>query len=269
MPKGWKIAKMWLQYVADMDEEQQSKKSIAFTLKPKRHASIDLSFEPDNAVEGTVLDPNGNPIQGVSVHLWGATQTGGYGSTDITDEKGEFRIESVSAGSYVLLLNTLGKISSAENFERLFYPGVAQREKATLIHINDGEVITGINIVIPKLFERVTVSGTLQYSDETPVDNGKVELVASPMTGIEGDVRIYTDAQGRFTLQILKGVTGQLYGGLYVSADSYVDCPKLDELIQAKGERYTTIEAQPIRIEANQDLENLVIKLPFPRCKKK
>ncbi|HEX3254069.1 MAG TPA: carboxypeptidase-like regulatory domain-containing protein [Pyrinomonadaceae bacterium] len=269
MPKGWKIARMWLQYVADIEEEQPSKKSIAFTLRPKSHASIDVSFESDNAIAGTVLDPNGNPIQGVNVHLWGATQTAGYGSTDTTDEKGEFRIESVPAGIYVLLLNSDGKISSAENFERLFYPGVAQREKATLIHINDGEVVTGINIVIPKLFETVKVSGTLQYSDETPVDTGRVELVASPVVGMDGAVRTYTDSEGRFTLQILKGMTGQIYGELYVSADSYVDCPKLDELLQAKGERFTNIETPPIRIEANQDMENLVLKLPFPRCKKK
>ena len=147
MPKGWRIAKMWLEYVGDMDE-LKSNKSIAFTLNPKRHASINVSFEPDNAVEGPVVDQNGNPIKNVTAHLWSSTQTKGEGFTSRTNEKGEFRIESIIGGSYVLVLNP-------------------------------------------------------------------------------------------------------------------------DALIKESDERYTTIKTPSINIEANQDIEDLVLRFSFPRCKKK
>jgi hypothetical protein len=89
------------------------------------------------------------------------------------------------------------------------------------------------------------------------------------MEGIDGNVSDYTDSEGRFTFEIIKGVKGQIFGALFVSARWYVDCPKLDALIKESGEDHTTVKTPPINIEANQDVEDVVLRFPFPRCKEK
>ena len=144
MPKGWRIARSWLRYVSGISEQQDSTQSVSFTLKDKKQVSIDVSFEPDNAVEGSVVDANGNAMAGVCVCLWTPEQSKIFGPHDCTDEKGRFRIESITADSYHLVINREGRPSSSEPFPQVFYPGVTEREKAALITVIDGRSAKGL-----------------------------------------------------------------------------------------------------------------------------
>ena len=268
MPKGWKIARSWLRYVSGIDREQKSTRFVTFTLEAKKHASIDISFEPDNAVEGSIVDSSGNPMEGVCAYLWGPERTEGYGPGDCTNAKGEFRIESIGQGSYVLVVNPYGA-SSRHNFPRFFYPSVTQREKAALITIGAGEVVKNINLVAPKFIETVTISGVVQYSDETPVTDTRVYLKAVKMEGIEGDVADKVDLDGRFTLTVIKGVKGEIYSSLFAGVDTYENCPKVDALIAEANNMVTELKTLPVQIDAAQDVQNLVLRFPFPKCKLK
>lgn len=269
MPKGWRIARQWLRYSQSAAEKQDSTRSVVFTLEAKKHANVDVSFEPDNAVEGSVVDANGNAMAHVCAYLWAPEDSDLFGPFDCTDEKGRFRIESISAGSYHLVLRWTGKPTSREPFSKTFYPGVTDRAEAALITIGDGETVTGINVVISKLVEMITVEGVLRYSDDKPVAHKYVEFKANETYGRDGNVREKTDANGRFKLKIIKGVKGVISSGLYASVGSYENCPKLDALIKETGQKFADIKTPEVTTEADQDVFDLVLKFPFPACKRK
>lgn len=269
IPKGWRIARHWLRYSPSAALEQDSTRSVVFMLQDKKHANVDVSFEPDNAVEGRVVDANGNPMAHVCAYLWSPDQSDGFGQFNCTDEQGRFRIDSVLAGSYHLVLNWSGKPRSREPFAKTFYPGVAEREKAALITIGDGETVKDINVVIPKLVETITVEGVLLYSDDNLFADRYVEFKATDTYGRDGDVREKTDANGKFKLKIIKGVKGVISSDVWASIGSYEKCPKLDALIKETGRDSATIKSSEVTIEADRDIFDLVLKFPFPECKRK
>ena len=269
MPKGWRIAQHWLRNSQNATQEQDSTRSVVFTLEPKKHANLDVSFEPDNAVEGSVVDPNGAAMVNVCAYLWEPDESDVYGSFDCTDEQGRFRIESITAGSYHLVLNRTGKPNSKKPFSRTFYPGVAEREKAALITIGYGETVKGIDVVIPKVVETISVEGVLLYSDDKPFVDEDVSFKANESYGDDGNEREKTDVQGRFKLKIVKGVKGVILSDVFVSLDSYENCPKLDALIRESGNNFTSIKSSQVTIEGDRDIFDLIIKFPFPACKRK
>src|ERR1044072_8149103 len=96
-------------------------------------------------------------------------------------------------------------------FRRLSIPNVVERERAAVIAIGPGESLANLDIVIPKLEETVTVAGVLRYSDGKPVVEKRVKFkVTVPNEKVIGNVTGYTDKTGRFTLSVLKGLTGEL-----------------------------------------------------------
>ena len=267
MQKGWRIDRSWLKYSASASEfEQNSRRFVVFTLKAKRHASVDVSFEPDNAVEGSVVGPNGSPMVDVCVYLWPPDVSDKFGASDCTDERGNFRIESIPAGSYHLVMGWHGKPDSRAPFPKTFYPGVTDRGKAALITIGDGETVKNINVVIPELVETITVEGVLRYSDDKPVVGKYVYFKSTGTYGSDGDSNDETDAHGMFTIKIIKGVKGVISSEIYSSVGGYPNCPKLDALIKETGQRFATIKSSEVNIQGDQDVFDMILKFPFTAC---
>lgn len=154
-----------------------------------------------------------------------------------------------------------------------------------MITIGPGETVNDINIVVPKLEATITIQGVLRYSDGKPVVEARVSCKAnSADKSIRGDVSELTDSNGRFSLKILKGLSGELSGEDWVIEGHYKNCPKVDELLAKNGNdnvqignnepearrsyRATTIQSNIINFEATQNFYNLEPTLPFPRCEK-
>ena len=186
-----------------------------------------------------------------------------------TDEQGRFEIREVPPGQYVLVANYNGKPSSYEPFPKTFYPNVTERERAAVINLGLGESVANLDIVIPKLEERVTISGVLRYSDGKPVVNQRMKFkVTVPNEKVQGNVNEYTDKTGRFTLTVLKGLTGELMSEHWLTKGFYKDCPKVDELIAKSGESYVTVQSNVIKLTTEQDMYEVELTLPFPQCEK-
>ena len=241
VPAGWKINPYWLKYSMSLAggiferPEKKSLKQVEIILEPKKHASVDIVFDVDNFVRGRVLGPKGKPMSRVCVYLWppGAEP---WGPFDCTDEQGRFEITSVPKGEYVLVANRDGKLSSREPFRQIFYPNVSERARAAVITIGPGETIENLDIVIPALEEMITIEGVLQYSDGKPVAEEWVKFKATKKDEkVDGDVDEKTDSNGRFMLQVLKGVTGELFAEDWLASGLYKNCPKVDELIAKSG----------------------------------
>ena len=273
MPPGWKIDPDFLTYSQSVVQdkyrrpEMKSPRQVAIMLEPKKHASVDIAFTVENSVRGRVLDPKGKGMSRVCVYLLQPGEDG-FGPYGCTDGKGRFEITQIPEGEYVLIANKDGKPSNREPFPKVFYPNVTELERAAVISIRPGERLANIDIVIPKLEETITISGVLQYSDGKPVVEKWVKFkVTKPNEKIDGDVEEKTDNAGRFTLTVLKGLTGELSGEEWVMKGIYKNCPKVDELT-GKGEHSVTVLSNVVKLTTEQDVYEVELTLPFPWCEK-
>ena len=130
MPLGWKIDRSARYTTSVLDRQRQIfPKHIAFTLSPKSHAAIDVSFVLSTEISGRVVDPHGTPLSRVQVSLTPIEADNESVNFEYTDEKGRFAIESFPPGSYLLGLNDDGIRTIEEPFPTLFYPNVGERQK--------------------------------------------------------------------------------------------------------------------------------------------
>jgi hypothetical protein len=139
-----------------------------------------------------------------------------------------------------------------------------------VINIGPGENIANLDFVIPKLVETVTITGTLQYSDGKSVAEKWVKFKqTSPNDKVKGDVTQDTDSAGRFTLTVLKGLTGELFAEDWLAKGPYKNCPKVVELIEKSGQTSVTVLSNVIKLTTEQDVYEVGLTLPFPQCEKK
>lgn len=272
-PDGWKLAPYLLRYSPSVvgneygKPEMKTPKQVTITLEPKKHASVNFAFEPDNFVRGRVIGPKGKPMADVCVSLLrpGALM----GSFDCTDEQGRYEIESVPPGEYVLGINEDDKPSGQEPFRRIFYPGVSERERAVVINIRPGENLEDMDFVIPKLEETIVIKGVLRYSDGKPAAEEWVKFkVTDSAEKTDDEVNEKTDSHGRFTLTVLKGLTGELAGEDWLYQGLLKNCPKVDELIAKSGHNNVTVYSNVIKLTNEQDVYDVELTLPVPRCER-
>lgn len=81
------------------------------------------------------------------------------------------------------------------------------------------------------------------------------------------DARATTDKKGRFSIRILKGTTGSLFGGMYSYEGEFENCPKLDRLVKEAGGGVPEIKTPPIEIRATANVYDVELKFTFA-CKK-
>lgn len=275
VPAGWRIAPFWLRYSPSVAHDFEADDRGAVTkvpvvVGPKSHASLDLHFTVDNAVRGKVLDSGGRPMPGVCVRAVPARADDppGY-HTGCTEEDGVFVIRQLPPGNYLLVANDDGRVTSSEPFGALYYPNVAERERAGVVHVGLGDKLEDFDIYVPRVEEVVTVEGLFLYSDGRPVAEETVEFkAAGAPAGVDGNASARTDARGRFRLKVLKGLAGELYGRMFTYVGEFENCPKLDALVRQGGNTSGEVRTQALKVQADADLSDVELRLPFPSCKK-
>ena len=111
------------------------------------------------------------------------------------------------------------------------------------------------DIVIPKLEETITIEGVLRYSDGKPAVEEWVKFkVTKAEEKVDGDVSEQTDSAGRFTLRVLKGLTGELAGEDWLLVGLFKNCPKVDELLVKSGRNNFTVQSNVIKLTTEQNL---------------
>ncbi len=261
MLPGWKLAGLELQSSPSYSAKAlgNSKRQVVFTLRPREHAGIDLSFEIDNSVSGAVYDTKGRLITDACpslVPVFDEKQVRG----EDTCNNGHFKIESVEAGDYVLVLNQSGKKTVQEPYPTSYYPNVTDRKRAVIITITAGQVITGLKFTVPELRGLITISGVMRYADNQPAGKQNVAFKTEKPGDIDSMVVSHTDAAGRFSMKLLKGTPGQIYG-VFVGGDKEMRrCPRLKDLVNGPSELRL---APAIKIDAEHDVHNFVLRFPF------
>jgi len=150
---GWKVDEFSLTRPLTRSERMHGRRPgnrVAFTLRPRSHFGVDLRLKLSNHVSGTIYDSNSKPMPWVCVSLVPANHESVLACNSLTDELGRFQIDAVEAGSYIMILNYKNKITIRMPFQKLYYPGVAEREKAKTITLKHGESVNDLSVVIKK-----------------------------------------------------------------------------------------------------------------------
>jgi hypothetical protein len=96
LPAGWRISREAIGTTTIINKKRQIlTRHVVFTLKPRQHAAIDLSFVLNNVVSGSVVEEQGKPLAQVQVSLNPTVARDDAGNYDYTDEEGRFAIESI------------------------------------------------------------------------------------------------------------------------------------------------------------------------------
>ncbi len=150
---GWKVDEFHLTRRPTRSERIHGRapsNKIAFTLRPRRHFGVDIRLELSNHVSGTIYDSNSKPMQWVCVSLAPANDESSLACNSLSDKLGRFQVDSVEAGTYVIILNYENKRTASMPFPKLYYPGVTERAKAKTITIKHGEIVNNLRVVIWK-----------------------------------------------------------------------------------------------------------------------
>ena len=278
IPKGWKLGMLRLAHSPSIDRNAKdgTLQKIPIFLEANKHASLDLMFEIDNVVRGHVYDPSGEPMNGVCLHMIPADGTEGKYLGDCTEKEGAFNIDEIPPGAYVIIVNNDGQMTSTEPFRTFYYPKVSKREEATIFNIGLGDVVENLEIYPPIELKTITVEGVLVFSDGKPVANEFVEFKAVRKKAAQededdedpNDAQTKTDQKGRFSIKLVNGANGSLYGGMITYVGDFENCPKLDRLIKQSGSDVPEIKTSPVEIRATGNLYDVELKFPFPSCKR-
>ncbi|HLL74518.1 MAG TPA: hypothetical protein VK421_04585, partial [Pyrinomonadaceae bacterium] len=278
-PPGWKADASWAGHragheVVDAGARggRASKWLPVVVVEDKRHAGLDIRFEIDNAMGGKVYNAAGKPMRDVCLRLHPAAdeqQAAFPYKAACTKDDGAFLLEEIPTGSYVLAVNEDGKITSSEPFGKFYYPNVAERERAAVITVGPGDRVTGLDIHAPAAIETITVEGRFLYSDGQPIVGETVEFKPEKDAGdMEGGAKTYSDTAGRFSLNILKGLKGQLHGQMVAYYGKFENCPKLEASLKKQIARDYALKTPALALSADADLRDVELRYPFPSCQK-
>jgi hypothetical protein len=239
-------------------------------LEERSCAGISFYYSENTSVSGKLFGADGLPVKNVCVRLRSKDNPNNREYlTSCTEPDGSFKIDEIPLGDYFLLVNEENKITSSEPFPTVYFPGVFEKEKATVLTIATGDQREDLDIHIPLQQATKTIAGKFLYSDGRPVVNESVKFEEEPRGSEQGaSASGLTDADGRFSLQVLEGLKGSLRGYIITYRGQYANCPKLERLIKTKELTMADIETNVIKLEMNTDYRDLELKFPFPYCAK-
>jgi hypothetical protein len=252
--------------VSDYSDE----KKLKVVLDENSCAGVNFIFSANTSISGKVFGADGHVMPNVCLNLMPKDKPAASNWIfDCTDEQGQYKLDDIPLGEYIIVVNDDGKISSNEPFPTVYYPNVFEKDRATILAITDGADLKDYDVHIPSQETRKVIEGVLLYSDGRPVAGEFVEFNAETVKeGFDGEIHTSTDAEGRFSLPVLAGLKGSLRGFMYTYVGEFANCPQLDQLIRANGGSVPDIGTKPLAMEINRDMQDVKLVFPFPYCVK-
>lgn len=154
---------------------------------PEATDNIDFVMTPGGAVEGVVVDPDGNPLPWVDVAAYDPA-TWREVATDSTDKSGAFWIGGLPDRRYAIRYEK-------RNYMVQWFKGQSRREDAVLVNIAGASSRSGLDVV---LNHGVPLAGVVKDSSGRPLLGAEVEIYGEVEDEPFDDVR--TKADGSFTV---------------------------------------------------------------------
>jgi protocatechuate 3,4-dioxygenase beta subunit len=216
-----------------------------------------VALQRGGVIAGTVLDPSGQPMVGMAVTaLLKRLDTTGLPTPppdstpngtpmlmpfgqDETNKRGEFRIEGLPSGEYVVASSPspqreAQRTSTGVTVGTTYYPGTTDESAAEAVSVQAGRTVGDITLPVA-IARTFRVSGVVVDEDDSPVADTTVMLLpdirggasfASLATGAYGSAQ--SDANGAFTVdgippgdyRMMAG--GAAMGGTFASSSNIV-----------------------------------------------
>ena len=123
---------------------------------------LTLRVFPVGNVAGRVFDTRSKPVQFARMQLWRFTydengdrvlRPAGTGRSSETNDRGEFKIEAVDPGEYLLYAGTpmLSERVPGEAWVAVFYPGTPDERRALPVVVESGAITTLEDIAMPSV----------------------------------------------------------------------------------------------------------------------
>src|SRR5262249_17757150 len=132
----------------------------------------------------------------------------------MTDADGRFHFDNLEMGQYVLGFNLRTPPYAHDwygkrvPYDRSFYPGVADRSKATIVTLESSRDVNGLEFRLPPVLNPVIIRGRVIAQDGSPV-RATVSLLDLDYLGETAQVdTVRTSADGIFGIQ---GAEGRRY----------------------------------------------------------
>jgi len=217
-------------------------------------AREDFFAQNDSGITGHVFKPDGTPLAKANVELMPVERETIQrlgGDETWADEKGEYELEEIPPGRYLLGINLSSSPSNEQPYPRTFYPGVTDRSTATVIEIGLGQKLKDIDIHLPPQSIAHLICGFVVWPDGSLAKGVDIYLedVDYPGWCVNG-CNTRTDQQGRFEL---KGFDGYKYRVVSTAEKSSIDGKE-------KVNAYGVSES----FQLGTEMENLRIVLSLP-----
>jgi len=170
--------------------------------------NINLSLLRGGAIEGRVLDQDGEPAARVSVNLMRSRYVQGRrvlqpAGSDQTDDRGQFRIYDIPPGNYVLMATPRVFVTddSRSVYPPIYFPGVLDPQEAGKVKMISGGELHGYDLT---LFETTSyqIVGKVTSPDGQPPRRVFVTANKVPSSGLaQPESAQGTGAQGEFKLR--------------------------------------------------------------------
>ena len=154
--------------------------SIPVTVRSKGCANVDLvAREPQGTITGRLLDASGQPLAGVNVDLLSLEQSV-LNKWQQTGGDGRFVFREVHSGQYLVGVNIdrppTADARMGSRYASSYYPGVADVERASEIHVPPGEKIQLFDQTLPAELPLRTIRGRVVRTDGGSVVGASVTL---------------------------------------------------------------------------------------------
>ena len=161
----------------------------AVTVEDGRALDVQLLFDPIGAIEGQVVDEDGEPVEGVRVQALqvryerGARRLVPASDYRETNDLGRYRLFGLVPGDYIVTAAAFDATSATlPGYGRSYYPGTPDATRAQFVTVSSSDAAAGINLSLPRV-RTYHVSGRLLDSSGAPTTGGNVSLVPSVFSG--------------------------------------------------------------------------------------
>jgi protocatechuate 3,4-dioxygenase beta subunit len=142
---------------AEYGQDHAAQPGRVVTLRDRQRLDrIDIRMLPGAVVTGTVTDPDGEPMEGLALHVWRLRLWNGRriteAATDVavhrTDDRGRYRLHGLQPGTYYVVASEDPSASSREvtGAPRSFYPGAQTIAEASTVRVDAGLDADGIHV---------------------------------------------------------------------------------------------------------------------------
>jgi len=244
---------------------------------PRKHTSESFYYEVSNSVSGTLIDSQGQPIEGSCLDLVPIFHTlADYNKeSSCTDIKGEFTVSSIISGTYILVGNKENNLTYRNPFPLFYYSNVSDVSKMVSLTLAPGVNINGLVMTAPPFSGFKTLNGVMRFSDGSPVAKASVEFysgISSPTelkSSLSYSSFAETDENGAFRIRVMSGDKGILIGSFTARKGEYKNCPQIDKILGEYDASSDDIETPAITIDVKNGDGVVELKYPFASCQKR